>query len=337
MGWKVEGDILTFTRGELELYWRMPEGFTIPSLPRLSLAEYILLAPFAERVDVVSSSEALGDNVAIAFSGGVDSAAAMRLLPDPIAVYTQVANPSGLHKIENALLSVEEVSGLAVISNYDQLPTVFGKRRGFFGAAGFTVTAVLLAEHLGLGTIGDGNILEFAYLRTRHGHGTAYFERDYMSMQSAFRSVGLNYCMPCGGLTEVSTTKIARGFRYAMGCMRGVNGSPCLQCLKCYRKMAISGTPIPSNPETERALSKEWIPVLGSLLWARDHCGLVHPRLECVDKNYSWVDKWYSKSLELVPEQLHGFLVERISSFGIGELLDERALTEWSAYVPVEG
>jgi len=334
MDWRLDDNVLKFKYRELELFWVMPAGFSMPSAPRLSLATYLLLAPYGQKVPLITSSVSPGKQTAVAFSGGVDSAAALRLLPTPLPIYTQVANPSGLHKLDNALLAVREVDGLAIESNYNQLPKVHGRKIGFYGTAGFTVTSVLLSEHLGIQTVADGNILEYAYLRTSNGHGTAYHEHNYRPAFDAFRSVGMHYCMPCAGLTEVSTTKIARGYRYAMGCMRGTNGSCCLNCLKCYRKMAIAGTPIPSNPETERALAKDWIPVLGSLLWARDNCGLAHPRIDSIDRDYSWVDKWYPKSLDLVPEHLHDYLAQRIASFGIAPLVSASSLKQWSSYAP---
>lgn len=333
--WSMQDARLVWHHDAGDIYWTMPEGYDIPSDAVLSLAEFLLLAPFGETVEVLSRQPSGRGRTAVAFSGGVDSAAVLELLEDPMPIHTQVARPGGLHRIENALLAVDEVDGLAVVSNQDQLPTFYGRPRGFYGTAGWTVTSVLLAEHFNLSVFADGNILEFVYLRTSHGHGTGFQRRDFSATLAAFRRVGLEYSMPAAGLTEVQTTRIAANYRYAMGCMRGVEGQPCLNCMKCYRKRAIQGNPIQSNPEAEKILGKEWIPLLGSLLWARDNSGLSHPRLDDVQLDYSWVDKWYPQSIEYVPEQLREYFTARLKHFSVDPLEDVDALHRWSAQVGV--
>src|SRR5690606_25446040 len=106
--------------------------------------------------------------------GGIDSAAVLELLPDPIPIYTKVSYTKRRHVLDNALLAVDEVNGLAILSNYDDLAAQFGRNSGYYGPGGFTVTCVLLADHFGLGTVADGNIIEAIYLRSPDGHGTAF-------------------------------------------------------------------------------------------------------------------------------------------------------------------
>lgn len=333
MDWSLEHNRLTLHHPKGNIFWIMPDGFVMPSHSVLSLAEYLLLTPYGESVEVIPSDAPPGDRTAVAFSGGVDSAAVLQLVKDPLPIYTQVSAPSGIHKVENALLAVDEVGGVAVVSNQDMLPTWHGMKRGFYGVAGWTTTSVLLSEHFGLGTFTDGNIIEFVYLRTSHGHGTKYAPHDYSATQAAFAALGMHYALPCAGLTEVSTTKIAAQYRYAMGCMRGQGGQPCLNCMKCYRKSAIQGEPIPSNSEVERIFEKDWIPVLGSFLWARDVHGLSHPILDSVERDYSWVDKWYSRSLELMPAHLHTYFLAQLEQFGIATLKDDSSLINWSSHI----
>ena len=305
----------------------------MPSDPVLSLAEFVLLRPFNVKVDVLEKETNNNFKTALAFSGGVDSAAAYKLLDKPLPVYTQVANPSKLHKQENALLALNEIDGISILTNQDKLPLLYGKSRGFYGVAGWTVPSLLLSEYYNLNTFADGNILEFVYLRSKYGHGTKYVKPDYSEVISAFNKLNYHYCLPCAGLTEVATTKIAEDFEYAMGCMRGTNGKPCLNCMKCFRKMAIQGNCIKSNPEVERVLEKEWIPVLGTLLWARDEKGLTHSILDPIDKNYSWVDKWFSDSIEFIPLHLQDMFLEKISYYNIDHLDDNSLVYNWNSYV----
>ncbi|MFW7413720.1 DUF6395 domain-containing protein [Demequina sp. SO4-18] len=333
MEWSLAHHRLTLHHPKGEIYWVMPSGYEMPSPAIRSLAEHVLLTPFGETVEVLPADSAPGDRTAVAFSGGVDSAAVLQLVEDPLPIYTQVASPGGLHKLDNALLAVEEVGGVTIESNQDMLPKWLGKGRGFYGAAGWTTTSILLAEHFGLSTFTDGNIIEFVYLRTPNGHGTGYSPRDYSATQAAFARVGLHYGMPCAGLTEISTTKIASQYRYAMGCMRGEDGQPCLNCMKCYRKLAIQGTPIPTNNEVERAFGREWIPVLASFLWARDNHGLSHTVLDSVERDYSWVDKWYPRSIEMIPEHLRAYFLARLDDFGIAALEDDSSLVNWDSRV----
>lgn len=331
--WELRNSNLIFHYAGLEIYWVMPEGFLMPCDSVLSLAEFLLLRPFGKRVSVVPRRSAVGNRVGVAFSGGVDSSAALRLVENPVAIYTQVANPSGMHKIENALMATQSVNGLCIVSNYDVLAVHFGKRRGFYGQAGWVITGVLLSDFLGLNVLCDGNIVDFAYLRSSFGHGTKYTVHDYSEVMGAFSSVGLSYAMPCAGLSEVSTTKIAAGAPYAMGCMRGVKGEPCLKCMKCYRKMAIQGSPIETNSEAEKILSNEWIPVLGAFLWARDNCGLSNPRLNGISKDIDWVDKWYAASSFFIPVTIRDYFYASLDSFGIEVLSNDACLHTWSSNV----
>lgn len=324
---------MLFKHLDEEFFWDMPDGFSIPSDPVLSLAEFVLLRPFGLEVDVLKKDADNGYKTALAFSGGVDSAAAYKLLDNPLPIYTQVANPSKLHKQENALLALDEVDGVSVLTNQDQLPLLYGKNRGFYGVAGWTVPSLLLSEYYNLNTFADGNILEFVYLRSKFGHGTKYVEPNYSEIINAFNKLNYHYCLPCAGLTEVATTKIAQDFKYAMGCMRGTDGKPCLNCMKCYRKMAIQGNCIKSNPEVEKVLEKEWIPVLASLLWARDEKGLRHPILNSIEKNYSWVEKWFPDSMEFIPLHLQSMFEQKLAAYNIGHLSDKSLIYNWSSYV----
>lgn len=348
--WSLGQGKLIFHHPQIDIFWETPEDFLMPPLPVLGLAEYIFLTPFKEIVELEPVTEAPVDivhdehhvpvvngktNVGVAFSGGIDSTAVLQLLPACVPIYTQVHKPSGMHKIENALLSVKEVDGVAVISNCDELPPIYGKSKGYYGNAGFTTTGILFSEYYNLHTLADGNVLERMYLFGPQGHGTKYREQDLSKTMAAFRSVGLEYSIPCAGMTEVLTTKIADkvGMKYSMGCMRGEGGVPCNNCLKCFRKRGLQGNPLPTNKEVEKKLDKEYIPMLPSLLWARDNKGLRHPKFNNIEMNANWVDKWYPKSLEYIPEYLHKFFMNKIKEFKIEEMEDVNGLLSFSSKI----
>jgi hypothetical protein len=340
-GWRLEGSRLSYSDPATELFWQMPPGFAMPSNALLSLAEALLFRRYGRTIDVEAGERPearRNGRVAVAFSGGIDSAAALRLLPDPIPIYTQVSSPSGMHRLDNALLAVEEVGGLSIVSNYDELPAVYGERRGYFGFGAFTVTSILLADHLNLRTVADGNIVDSMYLLSAAGHGTLYAPKDHAADLAMFNRAGIQYCAPCAGLTEVSTEMIARGLKFAMGCMRGEGGVPCGKCMKCYRKGALRGQPIASCPESERILAREAIPLLGALLWAAEHRGLSHPKLDALrDKDISWVDKWYPRSIEYIPPDLRDFFLARLAHYGIEKITDPRPLETWDSRLSPQG
>ncbi len=329
MEWDLQDRKLILHHPGMDVFWEVPADYEMPSPELRNLAEYLLLKGMGVKVPIVRGRRVQGSRVGLAYSGGVDSTAAFKLLPQPIPVYTEVVAPGKLHKLENAFLALAEVSGRSIKTNSDQLAKLYDKPRGFYGTGGFTVPLVLFADYLQLGVVADGNVLETAYLYSKYGHGTKYQPRNYEPIFERFQLAGLQYCMPCAGLTEVSTTKLAEGFRYAMGCMRGVGGQPCNNCTKCYRKRALQGNPIPPCKESESKVTREIVPMLPSLLWAVREKGLRHPLLNNVRKDIDWVDKWYADSLRFVPESVRPYLLRQLEENGIGSLTNDSAIRAW--------
>lgn len=348
--WTISDEKLIFHHPNIEIFWEVPDDFSMPSSPILGLAEYVLLTPFNESVELEQPQRKKPiieydddyvpkvdgrTKIGVAFSGGIDSTAVLHLLPNCVPIYTQVHNPRGKHKIENALLSVDEVRGFAIISNCDELPETYGRSRGFYGSAGFTTTGILFSEYFGLYALADGNVLERMYLYGPQGHGTKYRDLDLTKTIDAFEGVNLSYCVPCAGMTEVLTTKIADkiGMKYSMGCMRGSGGKPCNNCLKCFRKRGLNGNPLPTNKEVDKKLNGDYIPMLPSLLWARDNNGLSHPIFDNIVMDIYWVDKWYQKSLEYIPHYLHKFFLYKLDEFEIEVLEDPHGLLSFSSKI----
>ena len=201
--WKISSGELVFKHAEMNIFWKVPDDFVLPSKQILGLAEHVLLTGFQEDVEpepelekmqdkleyVVNAIPIFGEktNVGVAFSGGIDSTAVLQLLPNTIPIYTQVSNPTGMHKIENALLSVKEVGGIAIVSNCDELPQKYGRSKGFYGDAGFTTTAILFSQYYNIHTIADGNVLERMYLFGPNGHGTEYYDQDLSKIIKAYQ------------------------------------------------------------------------------------------------------------------------------------------------------
>ncbi|MGY0560317.1 DUF6395 domain-containing protein [Luteimonas sp. A277] len=329
--WHVEDGRLFFRHPRKAVWWQVPTEFEMPHPALLALAEHLLLAGLGEaaRGDTGTGTRPFGTKVGLAYSGGCDSTAAYYLLPDPVPLYTQVSNPSRLHRLDNALLALQEVGGVAVLTNSDELAGEFGKRHGFYGTGAFMVTAILFADYYDFGTVADGNVLETLYLFGAGGHGTKFKVRDLSRLQRKFEAAGLHYCAPCAGMSEVLTTRIAGKNRYAMGCMRGVDGRPCNNCMKCYRKNALQGHSIPPCRESEFKLSQEFIPMLPSLLWSVQAGTLSHPVLDRIDKDISWVDKWYEDSIRYIPEHLRPFFMAKLQEYGVQPMGDDSALRAW--------
>ncbi|MFC0718033.1 DUF6395 domain-containing protein [Luteimonas padinae] len=329
--WQVEHGRLCFRHPRKLLWWEVPAGFELPHPALLALAEYLLVSGLGERGSEGGgiSPRPFGTKVGLAYSGGCDSTAACYLLPDPTPIYTRVANPSKLHRFDNALLALHEVGGVSVLTNSDELAGTFGRKHGFYGTGAFMVTAILFADYYDFGTVADGNVLETLYLYGAGGHGTKYRARDLSGLQRRFEAAGLYYCAPCAGMSEVVTTRIAQENRFAMGCMRGTDGKPCNDCMKCYRKNALQGHAIPPCRESELKLSNDIIPMLPSLLWSVRTGTLSHPVLDRIDKNISWVDKWYEDSIRYVPDHLRPYFMAKLEDYGIEAMGDDSALKAW--------
>lgn len=300
----------------------------MPSPALLELAAHLLLAPLGQPVEA-THRRAPGRRIAVAYSGGVDSTAAMRLLEPARAVHTLVDGASSIHRTENALLATARERGLVVLTNSDRLAKRRGRRRGFYGHGAWTIPSVLLADHLRLGVVADGNVLETMYLHSSAGHGTQYNPVSVQAIQDRFAAAGLQYAVPCAGLTEVRTSELAASNPYAMGCLRGQAGEPCRACYKCFRKLALAGQPTPVDPETQGRLDRDLIPMLPSLLWAARHRGLEHPLLQAMTHDVEWTTRWYADSLQFVPEHLHARVRDRVARAGIETLDDDTPIRTW--------
>ena len=87
---------------------------------------------------------------------------------------------------------------MAITSNYDDFPTTYGRKAGFYGPGGFTVTCILLAEHFDIGTI-CWQYSDRLYLSGMGVHGSRFKASNYSKIKNEFEKANLFYSMPCSG------------------------------------------------------------------------------------------------------------------------------------------
>jgi hypothetical protein len=201
----------------------------------------------------------------LAFSGGVDSVAALAVLPPAtVSVFLDRHTPAeragrSLYRPEAAHRACEELARrrrrvIRVSTDLEHVREPVGFPVDVSNAA----PAVLLADLLHLDSISWGTIAESAY-RVGHQRFVDYHRRGvYKSWAAVFAAVGLPVLNPVAGVSEVGTSSIVLQDDWAalaQSCIRGEVGSPCRNCWKCFRKSlldsALTGV-WPDRQEMER-------------------------------------------------------------------------------------
>ena len=283
----------------------------------------------------------------LAFSGGVDSTAALMLMPkDTVCAWLdrpQLAERTLYNKsAANATMDFAEKSGFEVHKVYCDVEHLRNPV-GFPVDLASGMTAVAIASQRNIDCIAYGMVMEASY-RTGHAKYRDYPRSSHFkTWGAAFAAAGLPLFLPVGGVSEVCTSTIVLNSSFngaARSCIRGEWPDPCNNCWKCFRKTMVDNRilerPI-SNSEMEK-----WIKVrevkykLGTwpvshenvLAWALKNplvsgevAKQLLKRLEGSRRDLDLLSKWYPLSIELVPEKYREGFIEIVGTF-IGTMSD---------------
>ena len=324
--WHFESGRLWLTYNDTEIWFEMPKGWrfedTHPDL--FKLAEFVLLSPYEPKIlDNWKPSRRPGMRPGLAFSAGVDSAAAMCLMPDrTLLFYHERAGFDSILSHENANRFIDylvEEKGRPVIrvrSNHEISRTVSGKSPGFTTDYACAVHVILLADYYDLDSIATGMPLENSFLF--HGQRYRDFkETHFWKKHSAlFESIGLPIYQPVMGCSELVNRQIVELYGYgdfAQSCLRSPAGSSCGRCWKCFRKNTLLGKPFEMSNEISTFLSKKPLKMAASTIYSiqklhedglADEILELYPHIrELIDTDVSFLEGFYPQAVELIPEK----------------------------------
>ena len=137
-----------------------------PSQDLLRLATYAFLSPWYEDVlDGWTPQRKPGSKVGLAFSGGIDSTAAMLLLPEDTALvhhrrtFQSILKHDGADQLFDVLRKSTGRTILSVPSDHEQIRAHWGRPRGFSTDLASAVHLILMADFLDL----EGHCLRHAH------------------------------------------------------------------------------------------------------------------------------------------------------------------------------
>ncbi len=272
----------------------------------------------------------------LCFSGGADSAAALSVMPGrTIPIFLNRPLRKGSLYDSSAPLAIcklLESSGynMQIIESnleYIRIPT------GFPTDLANAIPAILLSQHLNLDSIAFGTVLESGY-----GIGHEKFVdykngSHYRFYNTMFNSVGIKMSLPTLGISEVGTAimgMISPIASISQSCIRGKWKRPCGKCWKCFRKSLLS---LAINEETDYS-------EIETMLWSSEvqirlsafpisHENVVSYSVQRINldemetlkpvasklnlqQDLSFLERWYSDSIEFVPDRYRNFIRNRI-------------------------
>ena len=337
--WRQEGARLYLQTPWEEIHFEMPDDWSIdrthPDLFKVS--EFVLMHPWVDGIlDGWEPSRKPGNRPGLAFSGGIDSAAAMLLLPpETVLIYNERDFKSGL-KHENAFRFIDYLQQkhgrdvVKVRSNHELIRTHHGKMAGFSTDYACAVQVILLADYFNLDSMATGMPLENSYLF--HGYKYRDFSKTWFwrLYGSLFDSIGLPILQPVAGLSEVINQRIVEEngmIEFAQSCLRSTTpGQVCGKCWKCFRKNTLSGHPWEMSSEIKKFLKKTPMKQAASTIYAFQKMGGRKgsiPRklrgFEQVTKFWnielSWLECYLPESIDLIPTKYQKGVLEKLSLY----------------------
>jgi hypothetical protein len=303
-----------------------------------------------------------GPRPGLAFSGGVDSTAALSLLPDDaVAVFMQRKDPllAAAPRPVQRLARFAPVSytagpalgavALAVATGRTALAMrsdVEWARRPAGFATDFTpaLPSIVAAEHLGLGSLAMGTVFESAYWVGHSGYFWDYDDRPHSRRwHPSFEAVGMPLDLTTAGLSEVATDLLAKASPLgaaAQSCVRGAGG--CLQCFKCFRATVLTAAATGDWPEDDALTGMMRVPeVAGKLRELPIHhenvfahafaayqgtdplIRLLRTRLGCDELELGWMRRWYGPSAAILPDHRREATAAALEAAGIETMSED--------------
>lgn len=276
----------------------------------------------------------------LAFSGGMDSTAALALMPNktipvfldrPHRANTTLYNKSAA-KATLAFLEAKGIPNIAINTDVEYIRNPVGFPTDL--ATGIPVLA--LASHFQFDSVGFGTVMESAY-RIGHEKSRDYTEASHYKVWAPlFAAAGLPLFLPVAGVSEVGTSTIVHRSPYrgmARSCIRGDWPKTCNNCWKCFRKKLIEHgiNQIEFNDnqfldslqsrEVVKKLSAEFISHENVLGWALNKIER-GPKLEVlfnrlIASTYSLehLNAFFPPAIDLVPPKYKLHVLEKLRTY----------------------
>jgi len=296
-----------------------------------------------------------GKYMALAFSGGADSTAALSVLPSttiPIFLNRPDSEKKTLYDKRAALASCEQLRKmgyrcLTVLCDLESLR----KPIGFPTDLSNGVPAILMANSLNIYGISYGTVFESLYGLGRLQYKDYKVSSHKKMWWDVFDAAGLPLTFPVGGISEVGTELICSKSKIgsiARSCIRGSSEEPCYRCWKCFRKSTLRTSlgleevhserlhQLISTNEVQIKLSKLPISHEDVLLYAFSRLDMktypeeFTPRFQHAFE-LSFLERWFGPSSAYIDHRVRDEVVSKISHFlQQMDSRDERLAREWN-------
>ena len=338
--WTQEGNSIRLAYRGGVVRWTLPEEMMEhpPSQDLLKLATYALLSPWSEDVlDGWTPQREPGSRVGLAFSGGIDSTAAMLLLPEDTALvhhrrtFQSILKHDGADQLFDVLRKSTGRTILSVPSDHEQIRAHWGLPRGFSTDLASAVHLILMADFLDLRGIAFGMPIDNTYLW--HGHRWREFTssswwRKYAPVMS---SAGLDIVLPIGGISQASTVRLVQeaGLGDVVSSCLRASYPGCGRCWKCFHKHTLLGREADYEArEIQTFLAKRPIKTATHVLWwinEHDRWDLI-PDLEHLKAHdlSAWTTH-YAPAFDLLPDWIRNHVQQAVER-SIPRMPDDAAL-----------
>lgn len=301
------------------------------------VATQTLLSPWHnDLLEGWTPSRPRGQKVGLAFSGGIDSTAAMLLLPeDTVLAYHRRSFKSNLqHRGAEQLFRHLKKSGRTVHSipsNHEIIRQHHGLPNGFSTDMASAVHLILTADHFDLQGIAFGMPIDNTYLW--HGHRWREFSESgwWRRWVPLLSSVGLDIVLPIGGISQASTVRLVQEAGLGdvvSSCLRAPFPG-CGRCWKCFHKHTLLGRAADVEArEIQTFLAKRPLKTATHVLWwigQHDRWDLVPDLAHMKDHDLSAWTTHYAPAFDLLPDWIRSHVQQAVER-NIPRMPDDAAL-----------
>jgi hypothetical protein len=330
--WSQKNTTVIFEAPEAKITFSVPDTFSLKrtSPDLLWAVEYVILSPWHDKYQKKwVPTRRPGSIPGLSFSGGVDSTAAMCLIPESSILFYMERDFESMinHTNANRFISHLRQSGREVIiskSNHEIIRTFHSKNYGFSTDYACMAHMILLADHYDLDSAATGMPLENSYFF--HGSKVRQFEQSNFWKKYApmFEFLGIPLYQPVAGCSEILNHKIVtdHGFEdFAKSCIRSnIPGETCNECWKCFRKNTFSQLPWKMSPEISKFLKKRPLKQGIATLYALQMISKskqnlpseAEDLLEILNEDLSFLLEYWSPSVKLLPPKYQQQTQERL-------------------------